>query len=139
MGSIGGYQPDVETLPRLLEWLNDLDRGWLAVLRSQAWDPEERIGRDVIVSGDTNPASGVRSTPISQTERTRLRSLLVSGTSKLEEWLEYLVTGGENYNDALERLGLQQGFDDLFRETLTEMGTLRGVELSVPVDIEGTC
>ena len=35
MNSIVGYKPDVRTLPQLLDWLNDLDKGWLAVLRSQ--------------------------------------------------------------------------------------------------------
>ncbi|KAK7688907.1 hypothetical protein QCA50_007598 [Cerrena zonata] len=139
MGSIGGYQPVVETLPQLLDWLNDMDRGWLAVLRSQEWDPEERLGHDLVISEDGNSAVPIRSTPISQTERTRLRSLLLSGTTKLEEWLERLVTDDDNYNDALERLGLQQSFDDLFAGTLTEMGALRGFEVNVPADMEGTC
>ncbi|OBZ75959.1 hypothetical protein A0H81_04932 [Grifola frondosa] len=104
----------------LLAWLNDLDRGWLAVLRSQAWDPGAGVGADLVLHPDVS----LRSTPASQTERTRLRSLLISGTSRLEEWLEALDSTNEDYLLTLERLGLQQAFDELFSGTLTEMGSL---------------
>ncbi|CAL1703304.1 unnamed protein product [Somion occarium] len=138
MESIPGYKPDVQILSQLLDWLNDLDRGWLAVLRSQTWDPEEGTGRDIIVDTSEDGQSTVRSTPMSQTERTRLRSLLISGTAKLEEWLEKLDTSGETYDILLERLGLQQGFDDLFSNTLAEMGALGG-SINVPEGMDGTC
>ncbi|KAL5528885.1 hypothetical protein ACEPAG_4859 [Sanghuangporus baumii] len=107
-----------ETLKDLLDWLDELDKGWHAVLCSQAWDPSAHDGVDVYVdfepdsdhplsdkpdvdehlkSGsdvpqtdeDYSPASLGRTTSaLSQTDRTRLRSLLLSGSSALEEWLE---------------------------------------------------
>lgn len=134
-----GYPPDTKTLPQLLAWLQDLDKGWLAVLRTQAWDTEGHEGIDVVISSDEDVAS-LKSTPVSQTERTRLRSLLIGGTSNMEEWLTGLDTGGEDYEVSLERLGLQQGFDDLFASTLSEMGFLHGsVALEGPEGMEGTC
>ncbi|KAL5490657.1 hypothetical protein ACEPAI_5491 [Sanghuangporus weigelae] len=107
-----------ETLKELLDWLDELDKGWHVVLCSQAWDTSARDGVDVYVdfepdgdhllsnksdvdehlkSGsdvsqtdeDYSPASlGSTSSALSQTDRTRLRSLLLSGSSALEEWLE---------------------------------------------------
>jgi len=53
----------------------------------------------------------------------------------MEEWLEGLST--EGYGDALERLGLQQGFDDLFSRTLSEMGGL-GEAANNPNGMVGT-
>ena len=123
MHSIPGYLPDTDTLPELLEWLDVLDRGWLAVLHSQAWDPVLSEGIDVIL---TPGAPIMRSSPVTQTERTRLRSLLVTGTGTMEEWMVGLDTEEEDYNGALERLGLQSGFDQLFFRSLTAMGGLGG-------------
>ncbi|KZT18828.1 hypothetical protein NEOLEDRAFT_1079271 [Neolentinus lepideus HHB14362 ss-1] len=128
MTSITGYKPDPETLSQLLAWMNDLDLGWLAVLRGHVWDPSAHAAVEVI--SDTAPS------PMSQTERTRLRSLLVTGTERMEEWLEELDTEGEDYNTALERLGLQQGFDDLFVSSLSEMGGFSGTD---PEGMTGTC
>jgi hypothetical protein len=128
MSAITGYRPDMQALPQLLDWMNDLDRGWLAVLRSQAWNPESRTGVDITLDSgnadETTPSH--QSTPISQTERTRLRSLLMSGTARMEEWLVELETAGQDYEDVLNGFGLQQGFDDLFTGTLMEMGSFSG-------------
>ena len=107
-----------ETLKELLSWLDELDKGWHTVLCSQAWDPNAHDGVDINIhvdvlgdlhphhetgmddqsksdSGtiqsdeDYSPASlGNTTSALSQTDRTRLRSLLVSGISALEEWLE---------------------------------------------------
>ncbi|OCH86184.1 hypothetical protein OBBRIDRAFT_738475 [Obba rivulosa] len=129
MSAIPGYVPDVQTLPQLLSWLDDLDNGWLAVLRGQAWDPETHTG----VDPNTTPA-----TPMSQTERTRLRSMLITGTGMMEEWLEGLNMNGQSYELTLETLGLQQDFDELFSKTLTEMGTLHGND-NDPRGMQGTC
>ncbi|KAI0344982.1 hypothetical protein BDW22DRAFT_1353801 [Trametopsis cervina] len=141
MGSVTGYHPDVDVLSQLLEWMNDLDRGWLAVLRSQAWDVDDRTGTDVLLGSDTTAnaeASARRSTPMSQTDRTRLRSILISGTATMEEWLVELDTAGEGYDVVLSTLGLQQGFDELFAGTLAEMGSLNGA-MNMPQGMEGTC
>ena len=75
---------------------------------------------------------------MSQTDRTRLRSLLISGTGRLEEWLVELDTGEQDYAAVLHEMGLQQGFDELFAGTLAEMGSLRGV-MNVPQGMVGTC
>jgi len=141
MDSIPGYKPDTETLAELLDWLNDLDNAWLTVLRSQVWDTERREGVDLILDVNTDgDVSGLRSSPPTQTERTRLRSLLIGGTAKMEEWLVGLDTSGQDadYETVLESLGLQQSFDDLFSGTLAEMGSL-GAAVNVPEGMEGTC
>lgn len=139
MESIPGYKPNTASLPELLEWLNDLDNAWLAVLRSQVWDIETKEGVDLILDAST-PTRNLRSTPPNQTERTRLKSLLIGGTAKMEEWLVGLDPTGRDadYESVLEGLGLQQGFDDLFSGTLAEMGSLGGA-VNVPEGMEGTC
>lgn len=147
MGGFAGYKPTVAVLPQLLDWLNDLDRGWVAVLRSQAWDADARRGVDVDVPGappgddlqppDGEPATAAPTSPMSQTERTRLRSLLIAGTGRLEEWLVDVDGAGQDYAGVLATMGLQQGFDDLFAGTLAEMGSLNGV-MNVPGGMEGT-
>ncbi|KAF9792930.1 hypothetical protein BJ322DRAFT_1032164 [Thelephora terrestris] len=114
--SVPGYTPDEQSLSVLLDWLRDLDRGWLAVLRSRGWDLATRSGTSVQLP------DGTRSTPLSQTERTRLKSMLVAGTEMLEEWIEALRTDVET---------TQAGrLEDLFSGVLAEMGFLRG-EFSV--------
>ncbi|KIJ63354.1 hypothetical protein HYDPIDRAFT_92540 [Hydnomerulius pinastri MD-312] len=140
MNSVPGYPPDINDLQQLLDFLDDLDQAWLAVLKSQAWDPSSGEGVDLIVPVDKiEPGKpSIRSSPASQTERTRLRSLLVTGTAGLEEWLSGLGTNGEDYQLALERAGLMQGFDDLFTVTLAEMGSLSGSS-NDPAGMEGTC
>lgn len=140
MGSIPGYRPTTQTLPQLLDWLSDLDNGWLAILRSQTWDTESRHGIEAEEGADDDALSPltVQGSPMNQTERTRLRSLLISGTGRLEEWLVELDTTGEDYTAVLDALGLQQRFDDLFLGTLNEMGSLHGV-MNVPAVMEGTC
>ncbi len=84
LSSVPGYTPDPETIPSLVEWLEELDRGWLAVLRNQAWDPEESEGVDPMFPPD---GAHSKSTPITQTDRTRLKSLLLQGAEALEEWM----------------------------------------------------
>ncbi|KLO06100.1 hypothetical protein SCHPADRAFT_838502 [Schizopora paradoxa] len=134
LGAILGYVPDPDSLSLLLNWLDELDRGWLAVLRSQAWDPDERDGVDLEIptfsteSNGNSPTSNTTSLSrtVSQTDRARLRSIFVTGTSNLEEWLEkgLVVEGADDLESALEKLGLQQAFDELFERTLGEMGYL---------------
>jgi hypothetical protein len=129
MTSIPGYPPDLSKLPHLLEFLDDLDQAWVTVLASQIWDPNSKTAVDLVISadefvtnGDNNNHTKIHSTPMNQTERTRLRSLLVTGTAQLEEWLMGIDSDGEESQGVLERAGLLQGFNDLFERTLTEMG-----------------
>lgn len=139
MNSVPGYPPDMDDLEQLLDFLDDLDKAWLAVLNSQVWDPSSGAGVDLVIPVDMiEPNRPIRSTPVSQTERTRLRSLLVTGTAGLEEWLSRLETSGGDYQLALERAGFMQGLDDLFSKTLAEMGSL-SEPLIDPVGMKGTC
>ncbi|KAG2132856.1 uncharacterized protein EDB93DRAFT_1093547 [Suillus bovinus] len=125
MTSVPGYPPQMKEFQMLLDFLDDLDQAWSAVLKSQVWDPAAGEGVDVIVPVDEIIPGNLpmRSSPVSQTERTRLHSLLVTGTAGLEEWMTGLNTSEEDYQMALQRAGLLQGFDDLFSATLSEMGT----------------
>lgn len=139
MNAVSGYPPDMDDLQQLLDFLDDLDEAWLAVLNSQVWDPSSGAGVDLVIPVDMiEPDRPIRATPVSQTERTRLHSLLVMGTAGLEEWLSRLATPGEDYQLALERAGFMQGFDDLFSKTLAEMGSL-SEPLIDPVGVKGTC
>ncbi|TFY68436.1 hypothetical protein EVG20_g3563 [Dentipellis fragilis] len=135
--AVPGYAPSPAALRDLLHWLALLDQGWLAVLRAQAWDPLEHRGVPLNSLADADnttslaPAEPLSACVPSQTERARLRSLLVTGTSALEEWLASYAPPEdvtEDYGEALARMGLQQGFDELFMGTLGEIGVLRGAE-----------
>jgi hypothetical protein len=136
--SVPGYSADGANIPILLDWLDDLDQAWLMVLQAQVWHPDTGPA-DLVVDAEA-VASGTKSSPVTQTERTRLRSLLIGGSASLEEWL-----GGarptpatideededDDDDDAgplndvqnmLEELGVQDGFDELFWRTLQELG-----------------
>jgi len=140
MTSVPGYPPEMKELQSLLDFLDDLDEAWLAVLKSQVWEPATGEGVDLIIPVDQiKPGEPpIKSSPVSQTERTRLRSLLITGTAGLEEWLTGLDTNGEDYQLVLQKAGLLQGFDDLFSGTLSEMGAYYSSENDV-AGMEGTC
>ncbi|EIN07972.1 hypothetical protein PUNSTDRAFT_104143 [Punctularia strigosozonata HHB-11173 SS5] len=123
LACIPGYVPDTPSLVALLEWLDDLDKGWLAVLRREPWDPALRSGVEMPCTEDEHAK------PMTQTERTRLRSLIMSGTDTLEEWLSTQDVEREDFRQALERMGAKQGFDDIFTRTLGELGSLHGTTL----------
>ncbi|ESK83757.1 hypothetical protein Moror_2075 [Moniliophthora roreri MCA 2997] len=125
LNAIPGYTPNTQDLPTLLDWLDDLDQAWLVVLRLQVWDPKEGAGVTVEIPGDSN----VRSSPMSQTERTRLKSLLLSGMEMLEGWMECLddrtADADEEESgmeDMLERLDVREGFNEVFSRTFRELG-----------------
>lgn len=130
--SIPGYTPSTDVLTLLLAWLRDLDHGWLAVLRQEAWDA------DASSAVPARLPQGARAAPASQTDRTRLRSVLLAGADAIEEWLERLDAHGEGFELVLERVGLEQEFNDLFAGTLAEMGSLGGT-MSDPAGMQGTC
>lgn len=119
MEDIPGYPPDSPDLVPLLKWLDLLDRGWLSVLCMQAWDPVRGEGVDL-------PQHLLQKTPPpTQTDCARVHSLLVTGTSTLEDWME---GKREDSEDSLvhnmRRLGHQSAFDELFRRTLTRLREL---------------
>ncbi|KAG7453140.1 uncharacterized protein BT62DRAFT_940510, partial [Guyanagaster necrorhizus] len=126
LSSIVGYPPNPQNAADLMDWLDDLDQAWLAVLQSQVWDPKEGLGVDLVIDVDS-VAAGVKSSPLSQTERTRLRSLLLGGVETLEEWLFGWEGDGDSSGNILESTGLQAAFDEVFSRTLDELGGLGGL------------
>lgn len=134
----------------LVEWLDDLDKAWVGVLRGEVWEPLRGWG-----AGGGAERSG---TSMSQTERTRLRGLLVSSGNQLEDWLAKsgVKTGGlgedsdsddsrdwegegkgeteEELAGALSRLevNVHGGFEMVFGRTLEELGELKGVGVLDP-------
>jgi hypothetical protein len=127
LDDIVGYHPDVADLIPLLQWLDMLDHGWLSVLCRHAWDP--------IRGGVEIPEELLKRTPLpTQTDCTRVHSLLVTGIGALENWME-----GKNENEEdnlvhdMRRLGYQSTFDELFHRTLTK---LRELELDKVDDEE---
>ena len=126
------------TLHNLIDFLDDLDQAWLAVLQGQVWDPESAEGVDLTLPASTHsslvtngsPTRTYKSTPPSQTDVARLRSLLFSGESALEEWLtneraEGDVGNADEVDDIsgmLEQMGLLDQFDSLFVRTLDFLG-----------------
>jgi hypothetical protein len=121
MDDIVGYSPDVADLIPLLQWLDILDRGWLSVLCRHAWDPMTDEG--VELSEEL-----LAMTPLpTQTDCTRVHSLLVTGIGALENWMEG-KDGDEDEEDNLvrdmQRLGYQSNFDELFYRTLTKLREL---------------
>lgn len=123
LSSIPGYPASPEVLLEVIDWLDDLDQAWLAVLQSQVWDPQAGAGADLLIEA----ACGMKSSPVTQTETTRLRSLLVGGTASLEEWLEG-CSPEKDVEGMLERLGLQSEFDGLFSRTLDYLILIGGLD-----------
>jgi hypothetical protein len=151
--AIPGYQLETsnttsiqETLQDVLEFLGELDRAWLAVLQSQVWDPSTGQAVDLVVAlyDDHDPktinppsnipsesALSIKSTPPSQTEVTRLQSLLFTGESSLEEWLTNEKSRADDADNddvsgMLDRMGLLDEFDSLFVRTLDFLGGFMG-------------
>ena len=153
LSAIPGYQLETsnaisiqETLRDLLEFLSELDQAWLAVMQSQVWDPSTAQAVDLVISveddshASPNPPSAlsVKSTPPSQTEVTRLRSLLFTGESALEEWLTNKKTWADDVDSddvsgMLEGMGLLEEFDSLFVRTLDFLGGFMGA-VAEPVE-----
>ena len=117
---VPGYTPDRTDLVPLLKWLDLLDRGWLSVLCLQAWDPVKNEGVDLPLDTKIPPPT--------QTDCTRVHSLLVTGTSALEDWMEGKRGDEEEEDDGLvhdmRRLGVQSAFDELFHRSLTRLREL---------------
>ena len=119
MEDVPGYSPDSTDLVPLLKWLDLLDRGWFSVLCMQAWDPVRGEGVDL-------PQHLLEKIPpATQTDCTRVHSLLVTGSSTLEDWMEGKREDGEDslVHD-MRRLGHQSAFDELFHRTLTRLREL---------------
>ncbi|PPQ78358.1 hypothetical protein CVT25_011641 [Psilocybe cyanescens] len=149
-----------DTLQDLVDFLDDLDQAWVAVLQNQIWDPASAEGIDLVLPASIEvlapapapaPATNangnsvsrrptiLKSTPPSQTDVTRLRSLLFAGQSSLEEWLAHARSAGTeteldtesqpqepDVSSMLARMGLLDDFDALFVRTLDFLGGFAG-------------
>lgn len=135
-------------LQDLADFLDDLDQAWVAVLKGQVWDPRtaegvglhipaSRAASDPSDASNTNPAvlpRPFKSSPPSQTDLTRLRSLLLGGESALEDWMGNQREHGdesapdelENVSAMLDHLGLLDDFDSLFSRTFGLLGEFGG-------------
>lgn len=117
LDAVTSYPPTSEALPLLRSWLDELDKGWVAVLEAQLWDPETGKGKDVAqalpnmlfsptvetMNLDIPPGTPIySSTPVSQTESTRLSSLLEAACDSIEEWLE-TIGEQEHFRDVFFR------------------------------------
>lgn len=108
------------------------------MLTGQSWDPVEKVGVDVEIPADadgmTESELTILEAPVTQTDRTRLRSILISCSERLEEWLEHIDilvvpnsnsdgnAGSVDITTLLENIGLRERFEDLFSLTLSHMG-----------------
>jgi len=128
-GSEIGDGPRRYPLVELFEMLSDLDGAWVAVLSCQVWNNEIRSGEDVVISlpekttadtnmdGNDDPTQGniadeVKLYAPSATDCTRLRCMLVSGMSAIEDWLD----------EAHAPEAAMQPFEDCFEWTLRLLG-----------------
>jgi hypothetical protein len=120
LDDIIGYRPDVADLIPLLQWLDILDRGWFSVLCRHAWDPMR--------GGVELPEELLKKTPLpTQTDCTRVHSLLATGISALENWMEGKDEDEDKEDNLvhdMRRLGCQSTFDELFHRTLTKLHAL---------------
>ncbi|KAH7099811.1 hypothetical protein BKA62DRAFT_278980 [Auriculariales sp. MPI-PUGE-AT-0066] len=113
LDAIPCYPATRAVLPRLSSWLDELDKGWSAVLDAKIWDTETSRGRDVSRAlpnmvfsptiEDVPPGTPIySSTPVSITESTRLLSLLDSACDRIEEWLD-TIAQSTNFRDIFFR------------------------------------
>ncbi|KAF8895762.1 hypothetical protein CPB85DRAFT_1329380 [Mucidula mucida] len=110
--SATGYAPSVQNVVDLVDWLDDLDQAWLAS-STPGWNPREGTGKDLVVDADDMElVRRVKSSPVSETEKTRLRSLLLGGMETFEEWL-----------------GLEEEAFQVFARTMDELGGFSGLRL----------
>jgi hypothetical protein len=114
------------TLTSLLQFLDTLDRAWLAILRSQIWDTASGRGVDMLVSSSQpqSPATlqgnlaglqlgGGTAGGVSQTDRTRLRSILLLGTERMEEWMDGgVLVVFSNEAEGEDEFGLDEDEED---------------------------
>ncbi|KAJ7221514.1 hypothetical protein GGX14DRAFT_353754 [Mycena pura] len=141
LAAVPGYPATIDHIPNLLNWFDDLDNAWVVVLQAQVWHPEHGP-MDLEIEAEA-AATGMHSSPVTETERTRLRGLLIGGSATLEEWLDgggllQCFTGDEDEEDGedVAEIGtVQDAFGELFHRTLQELGALGGLILT-PFDEE---
>ncbi|KAI9452667.1 hypothetical protein F5148DRAFT_1003185 [Russula earlei] len=118
MEDVFGYSPHDTDLTLLLEWLDILDRGWLTVLSRSVWDPARGEGLEV-------PEKSLdKCPPPTQTDNTRIHSLLITGISALDNWMKENGVDEDKIRD-MRDLGYQIHLDELFHRTLTRLHELQ--------------
>ena len=125
--NVPGYFPEPDVLPILLDFLDDLDEAWLVVLRGKIWQPRESDSDDE-KKGEEDLAETRTTTLLSQTEQTRLRSLLRWASGRFEDWL---IENDPSAQGQLDSVALHPGFGRLFMRSLEE---LDGLEDGMDVD-----
>lgn len=138
-------------LEGLVRWLERLDEGWVAVIRGESWESKGNGGGGSGGGSDSDEVEErdgrkERRNVLTQTEKTRLKSMLITGTARIEEWLagskpeeqvEDTVDRAEDYSDMLERRGLMDGLERLFEGTLKELDVEEmGLEVDRLLDID---
>ncbi|ORX36484.1 hypothetical protein BD324DRAFT_651722 [Kockovaella imperatae] len=89
------------TMRRLLDLLSEVDRGWLAVLRGDAWIPPAKAG------GRGHPIPVQFGCQVGATERIRLRSIIMASRSKFVAWARtYGDFSGVSYPPGSDDAGL---------------------------------
>ncbi|KAL1742179.1 hypothetical protein HDZ31DRAFT_84314 [Schizophyllum fasciatum] len=126
LSAVTGYSATLDSLPGLLEWLDDLDRAWLVALTGQIWQPDARAG----VAPPDTVALDTRKL-ITQTDRTRLKSMLISGSAVIEDWVGDVVSQPEldvdDVESLMQRLGIVEGSVRLFPRSLDELERISGL------------
>ncbi|KAJ7063695.1 hypothetical protein C8F01DRAFT_1219657 [Mycena amicta] len=140
LGAFSGYPAAVEHIQTLLDWLDDLDNSWIVILQAQVWHPETGP-EDLELDAEVLASGRVKASPVTQTERTRLRSLLIGGSAALEEWVDaggllHCPVGEDDDDDGGT---VQDAFEVLFHRTLKELGELGGVIVPVGPDEPVLC
>ncbi|KDQ18649.1 hypothetical protein BOTBODRAFT_29029 [Botryobasidium botryosum FD-172 SS1] len=107
-----------DILVHVLDWLTELDQAWVAVLAGQQWDPVSHVGLDVAAPGRVP----------SQTDRTRLNSMVVNGKDALDDWL------GEAGLD----VDVREGFSGTFWRTLGALAPSK-VDVDASMAMQNSC
>ncbi|QRW15327.1 hypothetical protein RhiLY_14326 [Ceratobasidium sp. AG-Ba] len=89
------------TLDQVFQLFEKLDEGWCAVIRNERWDPALNHGIFAQASAPGDHASGGPGVYFSVTDRTRLRSIIVSGKDEFDDWLA--EQGGASHYEVSER------------------------------------
>ena len=121
------------TMRKLLNFLDEVDRGWQAVLRGDAWIAGSKSGS----SGHSVPVSF--GSQVGATERIRLRSIIMASRSKLLAWARIYGdfsgwsypdgngsqdTAGASIVDAADGMDWEQEVVGLWNGTLERLSTL---------------
>ncbi|KIY46496.1 hypothetical protein FISHEDRAFT_47216 [Fistulina hepatica ATCC 64428] len=113
--SLVGYPIHASDILQLLDWLVELDEASVVILCGQPWDPATRKG----IAGSPPPQYVVTS----QTDRIRLRSIVVSGSASIGDWIEQADVNDDKQSFSEDLPSVQK----LFPKTLDALYDLESV------------